>query len=45
MFNEKVELRKRTNMQMLLGGNRGFIIKEGKPTSPAKVRIEVTPAP
>lgn len=28
-----------------LEGNQGFLIKDGKPTYPAKVKIEVTPAP
>ncbi len=27
-----------------VGGNRGFLIREGKSTYPAKIRIEVTPA-
>lgn len=41
----KIELRKQANTQMLLEGNRGFIIKEGKYTYPLKVKIEVNPAP
>lgn len=28
----------------VIEGNRGFLIKDGKPTYPAKVKIEVTPA-
>ena len=45
MFNEKVELRRRNNVQFLLGGNHGFVIKEGRFNNPSKVHIEVTPAP
>lgn len=31
--------------RMALEGNRGFFIKNGRPTYPAKVKIEVNPAP
>jgi chromosome segregation ATPase len=35
----------RTESGDIIIGNRGFIIKDGKPTFPAKVRIEVAPLP
>jgi len=35
---------KKIAQDSLSEGNRGYIIKDGKPTYPAKVKIEVTPA-
>ncbi|MBU3958830.1 MAG: hypothetical protein KKE91_03105 [Candidatus Omnitrophica bacterium] len=39
------EIKKRTKAKEILEGNRGFLIKDGKPTYPTKVKIEVTPLP
>jgi len=30
---------------VMVEGNRGFLVKDGKPTTPAKIVIEVVPAP
>jgi uncharacterized protein (DUF3084 family) len=40
-----LDLGLRTESGDIIIGNRGFIIKDGKPTFPAKVRIEVAPLP
>ena len=40
-----LDLSLRTESGDIIMGNRGFIIKDGKPTFPAKVRIEVSPLP
>ncbi len=40
----KKEVRQKINIEKLSEGNRGFVIRDGKPTFPAKVRIEVNPA-
>jgi chromosome segregation ATPase len=37
------QIKKKTN-GLVIGGNRGFVIRDGKSTFPAKIRIEVTPA-
>lgn len=38
------ELKEIAAAQRIIEGNRGFLIKDGKPTYPAKVKIEVIPA-
>lgn len=38
------ELKKTQEYKKIIEGNRGFLIKDGKATYPAKVRIEVIPA-
>jgi len=44
--NTKIKLHAiKTKSRVLIEGNRGFIIKDGKPNSPAEVKIEVNPAP
>jgi chromosome segregation ATPase len=43
--NVSKEIKKTIREEKLIEGNRGFLVKEGKPTYPAKVRIEVTPVP
>lgn len=40
----KVEIKKKTKVTDDSEGNRGFVIKDGKPTSSAKVKIDVKPA-
>ncbi|MGB4520690.1 MAG: hypothetical protein WBI28_02005 [Candidatus Omnitrophota bacterium] len=40
----KKEVRQKINIEKLSEGNRGFVIRDGKPTFSAKVRIEVNPA-
>jgi hypothetical protein len=44
MHNAKVEVLKKVDMQRLLEGNRGFMVKEGKSTYQTKIKIEVNPA-
>ena len=40
------EIKQQTNAEQAAVGNRGFVIKDGKPTFPPKaIKIEVTPAP
>lgn len=39
-----VHMIKKAETEKTLEGNQGYIIKDGFPTTPAKVRIEVTPA-
>lgn len=39
------ETKKRVWREEACDGNRGFLIKEGRPVHPAKVKIEVSPAP
>jgi hypothetical protein len=36
---------KATKTKTIIEGNRGFLIKDGKPTSIAKIKIEVIPVP
>jgi len=43
--NVSKEIKKTIKEEKLIEGNRGFLIKEGKPTYPTKVKIEVTPLP
>ncbi len=38
------EVKEITKANKIIEGNRGFLIKDGKPTYPAKIRIEVMPA-
>lgn len=38
-------IKQKVQAERIVQGNRGFLIKDGKFTYPAKVRIEVTPAP
>lgn len=40
----KTQLSKKAENENLSEGNRGYIIKDGLPTYPPKVKIEVTPA-
>lgn len=40
-----VEIKKKTETEKVVPGNRGFVIKAGKLTYPAKVKIEVMPSP
>lgn len=40
-----VELKQKVTADKIREGNRGFLLKDGQPTSPAKVKIEVIPAP
>jgi superfamily II RNA helicase len=40
-----VSMIKKAQTEKTLEGNQGYIIKDGLATIPAKVRIEVTPAP
>lgn len=40
----KKEVRQKINIEKLSEGNRGFVIRDGKPTFSAKVRIEVNSA-
>jgi chromosome segregation ATPase len=44
IYQARVEMRQKSDVQRLLEGNRGFVLKDGKPTYPAKVRIQVNPA-
>jgi hypothetical protein len=44
MSQDKVNLQKEINVKMLLEGNRGYIVRYGKSTHPAGIRIEVNPA-
>ncbi|HTY45500.1 MAG TPA: hypothetical protein VMD52_05885 [Patescibacteria group bacterium] len=44
IYQARVEMRQKADVQALLDGNRGFVVKDGKPTYPAKVRIQVNPA-
>jgi len=39
------QMKKKVQTQRLLEGNRGFVVKDGKSTYPAKIKIEVIPAP
>lgn len=39
------EIRQKVDENKLMEGNRGYVIKDGKATLPAKVKIEVVPAP
>lgn len=41
----KAKLIKKTDIEIFQEGNRGFVVKDGKFTYPAKVKIEVKPAP
>jgi chromosome segregation ATPase len=41
----KPQMQEKALAQAEIDGNRGFIIKDGKPTHPARVKIEVNPAP
>jgi chromosome segregation ATPase len=42
----KVEIKQEAaKVSYIIEGNRGYLIKDGKPTCPTKLRIEVTPAP
>lgn len=40
-----IQIIKKTDVRKTLEGNQGFVIKDGKPNNPAKVKIEVVPAP
>ena len=40
----KVEIRKKTKTVDSADGNRGYVIKDGKPTCSAKIKIDVQPA-
>jgi len=40
-----VAIKEKVKAQRLVLGNRGFLVKEGKSTYPARVKIEVNPAP
>lgn len=40
----KKEVRQKIDIEKLSEGNRGFVIRDGKPTFSAKIRIEVNPA-
>ena len=40
----KIELLRKTDLEKLALGNRGFIIRAGKTTNSARIRIEVSPA-
>lgn len=40
-----IQIIKKTDASKTLEGNQGFVIKDGKPNTPAKVKIEVIPAP
>lgn len=40
-----MQIIKKTDVRKTLEGNQGFVIKDGKPNNPAKVKIEVVPAP
>ncbi len=44
MRQTKVAVLKKADMDKLLDGNRGFLIRDGKSTYPSKIRIEVSPA-
>lgn len=39
-----IDLKQRVATEKVVEGNRGFLFRNGKPTHPAKVKIEVTPA-
>jgi len=39
------QIRQKAEVQESIEGNRGYIIKDGKPTYPARIKIEVLPAP
>jgi hypothetical protein len=38
------EIKKKADTNQAIEGNRGFVIKDGKPTCAAKVKIDVRPA-
>lgn len=40
-----MQIIKKTDVRKTMEGNQGFVIKDGKPNNPAKVKIEVVPAP
>ena len=40
-----IVMKQKVQTERIIQGNRGFLIRDGKFTYPAKVRIEVTPAP
>lgn len=40
-----VQIRKKFDQNRVIEGNNGFLMKNGLPTYPAKVKIEVVPAP
>lgn len=39
-----MQIIKKTDVRKTMEGNQGFVIKDGKPNNPAKVKIEVVPA-
>lgn len=39
-----IQIIKKTDTRKTLEGNKGYVIKDGKPYNPAKVKIEVIPA-
>lgn len=40
-----IQIIKKTDVRKTLEGNQGYVIKDGKLNNPAKVKIEVVPAP
>jgi len=43
--NVVVSMRRKLEDRATIEGNRGFLVRNGKPTTPAKIKIEVKPAP
>lgn len=43
-LNRKMEIRQEASFKEAMRGNKGYLIKDGKSTYPAKIRIEVIPA-
>jgi chromosome segregation ATPase len=41
----KVEIKEKPKTEEIIEGNYGFLIKDGKPTYPTRVRIKVVPLP
>lgn len=37
------EVKKKAAIQKIIEGNRGYLVKDGRPTYPSKIRIEVNP--
>ncbi|MDD5431720.1 MAG: hypothetical protein PHO70_01865 [Candidatus Omnitrophica bacterium] len=44
MHKVTVQIKEKVNLDKVIEGNRGYLIKQGKPTTPSKVKIEVVPA-
>ena len=45
MHKVSIEINQKTQDEKIVEGNHGFLIKDGKPTYPTRVRIEVIPTP